>query len=66
MYLNSILEDIETQVNVAEEKDKPVKVSPNHTTEQLVEIAADCVRLILQKANPNQLPLEFKENEIHS
>lgn len=55
--MQDILEQIETQVNIADGKNKPVKVSPNHTNQELIEIAADCVRLIIQEENPNQLPL---------
>lgn len=55
--MQDILEQIETQVKLAEGKSKPVKARANHTNQELIEIAADCVRLIQQEENPNQLPL---------
>lgn len=55
--MQEIFNQIETQVNIADSKNKPVKISPNLTNEQLIEIAADCVRLIQQDENPNQLTL---------
>lgn len=64
--MQETLNQIEVQVLLAEGSNKPVKVSPNHTNEQLIEIAADCVRLIEQRENPNQLQLKIDNNEVYS